>query len=183
MSSGVFGGIFDPPHNGHVALLRGAEEQFDFDRVLVFVVAEPGHRTVHATAQMRLSLARLAFPDYDVEPDGHARTVDLLRARQLGDPILLIGADELLDFPNWKEPETVLKLARLGVAARPGYARETLEPVRAGLSRPDRVRFFDIAPIPISSSEIRALVAAGKPIDGLLPHAVAEEIERLGLYR
>ena len=89
--------------------------------------------------------------------------------------MLVIGADELADFPSWKEPEAVLELARLAVGERPGYAREP--------TRPAGATFFEIEPTPVSSTEVRRRVAAGEPIDGLVPPAVAAEIERLGLYR
>lgn len=183
MTTGIFGGIFDPPHNGHLAVLRGAERHFAFDRMLVLVVADPGHRTVRSSADARLALARLAFPEHAVELDEYARTVDLLRARHLDDPVFLIGADELMDFPNWKEPDAVLELARLGVATRPGYPRQALEAVRATLKRPDRVVFFEIEPVPVSSTDVRARVGRGEAVDDLVPAAVAAEIERLGLYR
>lgn len=180
---GVFGGIFDPPHNGHLAVVRGAEEHFAFDRLLVLVVADPGHRRVHSAADVRLALARLAFPEHDVELDEHARTVDLLRVRRFDDPVFLIGADQLVDFPSWKEPDAVLELACLGVATRPDYPRQALEAVRAELSRPDRVVFFEIDPVPVSSTDVRARVARGEAVDDLVPAVVAAEIERLGLYR
>jgi nicotinate-nucleotide adenylyltransferase len=166
--------MFDPPHVGHVALLDGAKRHVGAERVLVLVVAEPGHRQVVSSATERLALARAAFPGEDVELDEHSRTIDMLRARQLDDPVLVIGADELADFPNWKEPEAVLDLARLAVAARPGVA--TTDP-------PARATFFEIELSPVSSTEIRRRVAAGEPIDGLVPPAVAAEIDRLGLYR
>jgi nicotinate-nucleotide adenylyltransferase len=180
---GVFGGAFDPPHNGHLALAQAAKSRFGLDRLLVLVSAAPGHRDVHSPADVRLALAKVAFPDETVELDEHGRTVDMLRSRRLDDPLIVIGADELVAFPTWKEPDAVLELARLAVAARPGVDREALEAVRASLSRPDRVELFEIEPVPVSSTEIRRRMAAGEPIDGLVPAAVAAEIERLGLYR
>ncbi len=77
----------------------------------------------------------------------------------------------------------MLELARLGVACRPGYTRDELEVVRRGLSRPDRVLFFDLEPTAVSSQEIRERIARGEPVDSLVPPAVATEIVRLGLYR
>ena len=186
MGVAVLGGAFDPPHNGHVALARAAVEHFDLTRLVVGVVTAPGHRRVVASADDRLALARLAFADVDgaeVALDPHARTVDTLEALDLADPVFLIGADELASFPTWKEPARVLELARLGVATRPGVARERLDAVIVRLSQPDRVELFEIEQLPISSSEIRERVADGQPIDGLVPAAVAVEIERRGLYR
>jgi nicotinate-nucleotide adenylyltransferase len=181
--TGLLGGAFDPPHIGHVALAEAATAQLGLARLVVLVVAAPGHKDVHCPAETRLALARAAFPSVEVELDPHARTVDTLRADSWPDPIFLIGADEFADVLDWKEPDEVLDLARLGVASRPGYPRERLERVLAGLRRPERVLFFEIEPVPVSSSEIREKVARGEPIEGLVPPAVAAEIEERGLYR
>jgi nicotinate-nucleotide adenylyltransferase len=181
--TGLFGGAFDPPHLGHVALLEGAERQFELDAIVVLVVADPGHKGVHAGAGERLALARAAFPGYDVQLDGHARTVDLLRDGRYREPLFLIGADEFADLPTWKEPDAILELARLGVATRPGYPQERLEAVLAQVERPERVLFFEIDPLEISSSDVRERVARGEPIDGLVPPAVAREIADAHLYR
>jgi nicotinate-nucleotide adenylyltransferase len=180
---GLFGGAFDPPHVGHVALADAAQSQLGLSDVVVVVVADPGHKDVHCPVETRLALALAAFPDRPVEVDHHARTVDMLRAGSWDDPVFLIGADEFSAFPGWKKPDAVLELARLGVASRPGYPRERLEQVLAGLSRPDRVLFFEIEPLTVSSSDIREKVERGEPIDGLVPPAVAAEIARRGLYR
>jgi nicotinate-nucleotide adenylyltransferase len=181
--TGLFGGAFDPPHLGHVALLEGARRHFALGRLVVLVVSAPGHKRVYADADARLALARSAFPGSDVELDDHARTVDLLRDRGFADPLFLIGADELADFPNWKEPDAVLELARLGVATRPGYPREELDVALGRLAKPERVLFFEIEAVPVSSSEIRGRVAGGESIDGLVPPAVARAIAESGVYR
>jgi nicotinate-nucleotide adenylyltransferase len=183
---GILGGAFDPPHEGHVALARAALDRFGLQRLLVTVVAEPGHKRVATPVDTRLALTRLAFaevPRVEVELEPHARTVDALEARGLRDPVFLVGADELADFASWKEPERVLELARLGVAARPGYPRERLQAALAAVSRPERVLLFELDPLPISSTEIRARAARGESLDGLVPPAVAAEIARRGLYR
>ncbi len=181
--TGLLGGAFDPPHVGHVALVDAAERELGLSEVVVVVVADPGHKDVHCPAETRLALAQAAFPDRAVELDRHARKADMLRAGRWDDPVFLIGADEFAAFPAWKEPDAVLELARLGVASRPGYPRERLEEVLARLSRPDRVVFFEIDPIRVSSSEIREKVGRGEAIDGLVPPAVAAEIADRGLYR
>jgi nicotinate-nucleotide adenylyltransferase len=181
--TGLFGSIFDPPHVGHLALLRSAREHFDLERVVVLVVADPGHKAVETDGSVRLALAALAFPNEEVELDPHPRTVDMLRERRFDDPIFFVGADEFCDFPRWKDPNGVLESARLGVATRPGYPRDRLDRVLGALDRPERVTFFEIEPLDVSSSEIRTRVARGQPIEGLVPPAVAAEIERLGLYR
>ena len=173
--TGLLGGAFDPPHVGHVALADAAERELGLERIVIVVVADPGHKDVHAPAERRFDLARLAFPGREVVLDHHAWTVDMLRDGPWDDPVFLVGADEYLDFAGWKEPEAVLALARLGVATRPGF--ELSSP------RPDRVLFFEIEPVSVSSRDIRARVARGEPIDGLVPPAVAAAIADVGLYR
>jgi nicotinate-nucleotide adenylyltransferase len=182
---GILGGAFDPPHNGHVALARAAVDHFGLDRLLVRVVESPGHKTVEAGAAARLALAELAFaglPRAEIALDRFARTVDSLEVLELEDPVFLVGADELADFLDWKQPERVLELARLGVATRPGYPQEVLDRVVSRLSRPERVEIFPLEPFSVASSELRDRVAAGLPLDGLVPPDVAEEIERRRLY-
>ena len=182
---GILGGAFDPPHIGHVALARAALDGLDLERLLVLVVADPGHKETTASADARLELTRLAFedvPDIDVELDPHARTVDSLEARKPGDAFFIIGADQLADFWQWKRPERVLELARLGVAMRPGVPDDRVREAHARLPAPDRISYFRLEPVPVSSSLVRQRSAAGESIDDLVPLKVAEAIRRLGLY-
>src|SRR5262249_59661049 len=105
---------------GDVALVRAAKSALDLDRVLVLVAADPGHKRIETPAEIRFELARAAFPDDEVVLDAHARTVDLLRDHpDWDDPIFLVGADQFLDLPTWKEPHEVLRLAPLGVSPTP----------------------------------------------------------------
>jgi nicotinate-nucleotide adenylyltransferase len=182
---GILGGVFDPPHVGHLALARAALAGLGIDTLLVLVVADPGHKHTTTPAETRLELARLAFsdiPQATVELDRHARTVDSLEERRPRDATFVLGADELADFPNWRAPERVLELVRIGVAMRPGVSRDAVEAVRQLLAPGDRVVEFEMEPVPISSSEIRAMVGRGDDIADVVPPAVAEAIARLGLY-
>lgn len=181
---GLFGGSFDPPHRGHVELARRAKEELGLGQLKVLVSADPGHKRVATPAGLRLRLAEAAFPDDEVVLDEHARTVDLLRAHpEWTDPVFLIGADQFRDFLTWKEPEEVLRRARLGVATRPGFPREALEPVLGRLEHPERVLFFEIAPAAVSSRELRERLARGEHIGPEAPSAVGELISSEGLYR
>jgi nicotinate-nucleotide adenylyltransferase len=172
---GVFGGRFDPPHLGHVALAGTAIDHFGIDELHVTVVADAAHKAAAAPAADRLEMARLAFAELDarVQVEDHRYTVDALEAAGYDDPIFLIGADELVALPTWKEPERLLELARLGVATRPGYAPATASP---------RIKLFELEPHPVSSSAIRQRVRRGKPIDELVAPAVARYIAEHGLY-
>jgi nicotinate-nucleotide adenylyltransferase len=184
--AGILGGIFDPPHNGHVALARAAIRELPLDELLVLVVADPGHKRATTTAEIRLELARLAFadvPEARVGLDRHARTVDSLEKRQLArNTYFILGADELAGFESWKSPQRVLELVRLAVAMRPGVARDAVQAVRERLRVPERIVEFELEPMAVSSSEIRARVREGQTIADLVPAPIAEAITRLGLY-
>jgi nicotinate-nucleotide adenylyltransferase len=159
--------------------------ELELGELLVLVVADPGHKRATTPATTRLELTRLAFaevPGATVELDLHARTVDSLEERLPKDAVFILGGDELAGFEGWKSPERVLELVRLAVARRPGTASEAVESARRRLAAPDRVLEFELDPVQVSSSEIRARVAGGESIAGLVPPAVEEAIVRLGLY-
>ena len=174
---GILGGTFDPPHNGHIALAKAARSQLPIDRLVVLVAERPGHREVVADAETRLELARAAFEGLDVELDPHAFTVETVRDGRYDDAVFVVGADQAAALDRWREPEEVLKHVKLAVGTRSGYPDPELE--RYG----DRVIPFQLASPPISSSDVRARVARGEPIDDLVPPAVARLIEAQGLYR
>jgi nicotinate-nucleotide adenylyltransferase len=182
---GILGGVFDPPHVGHVALARAAIEVLGLDELLVLVVADPGHKAATTSAETRLELARLAFedvPEATVELDRHARTVDSLEELRPEDAYFILGADELASFESWKSPARVLELVRLAVAMRPGVSNEEVEATRLRLNAGDRIVDFEMPPFPISSAEIRARIARGEPVEDVLPPQVAGAVSGLGLY-
>ena len=115
-------------------------------------------------------------------PEEHLYTVDAVRGGRFGDAIFLVGADEFAGFLSWRDPNRVLDEVRLGVATRPGFPREALEPVLERLERPGRVLFFDIL-----SFRFRALRSAHAPREAS-PSTTssrlqcATEMDRLGLY-
>jgi nicotinate-nucleotide adenylyltransferase len=177
--TGILGGTFDPPHNGHVALARAALDQLPVDRLIVLVAASPGHRQADAGAGERLALARAAFADLSAEVvlDGNAFTVDAVRGGRFGEALFVVGADEGAAFPGWKDPDEVLRWVRLAVGTRSGYPPPDLE--RYG----DRIVSFELDSPAISSSAVRERAARGEPLDGLVPPAVESEIRGAQLYR
>jgi nicotinate-nucleotide adenylyltransferase len=179
----LYGGAFDPPHLGHVAVADAARERFGVERLVVLVSERPAHRAVLASAEDRLALARAAFPRDDLRLDAYPRTVELLRAEPFDDPVFVVGADQFRNFLAWSEPDEVLERARIAVATRPGFPRSELDAVLEQLARPDRVLFFELEPNPAASTDIRARIAAGEPLDALLPAAVARLVTERGLYR
>jgi nicotinate-nucleotide adenylyltransferase len=170
----ILGGTFDPPHLGHVALGEGALGALGADRLLVLVVADPGHKRAELDPATRLSLARLAFAgllNTEVRLDDHPYTVDYLRDERPRDAVFVIGADQWATFDTWREADEIKRLIPIAVAARPGENQPRGE-----------VEVFEVAQHPISSSDVRGRMDRGEPIGDLVPAAVAREIERRGLY-
>ena len=192
MTTGLLGGAFDPPHLGHVALAKAAMVRFELARLVVVPVGNAPHKQLVLPAETRFRLAHAAFRDMqrvvfsriDMERNGPAYTVETVKyaEKEWGDVVFLVGADQFLDFLTWKDPDEILEHARLGVATRPGYPEKKVKAVLKKLKRPERVELFDIPELPISSTEVRRRVAAEEPYEQLVPAAVADVIDELGLY-
>jgi nicotinate-nucleotide adenylyltransferase len=194
---GILGGTFNPPHVGHLVMVIEALDQLELDRVLLMPVALPPHKEALADpgAGVRLELCRLAIAgedrvevsDLEIERGGASYTVDTLRALHERDPehdlTFIVGGDMAYSLPTWREPEAVLELARLAVAERDGLRREDLAQRLAPLHSGDRVVFFDMPRIDLSSSAVRDRVAAGRPIRYLVPDPVVDAIRERALYR
>ena len=176
---GLYGGSFDPPHRGHVELARRAKEELGLDRLVVLVSADPGHKRVDTPADARLRLARAAFPDDEVLLDEHARTVDTLRAHpEWGDPVFVIGADQFVDFPSWKEPQEVLRAhAPRGRDPARASRSERLEGVLAQLEQPERVLVLRHRADPGRLPRAAGPPGGGTSVAGEVPAAVAALIE------
>lgn len=192
MTTGLLGGAFDPPHLGHVALAKAAIARFELVRLVVVPVGDPPHKQVVLPAETRFRLAHAAFRDMprvvfsriDMARNGPAYTVETVKyaEKEWTDVIFLVGADQFLGFLGWKDPDEILEHARLGVATRPGTSVRKLKTVLKKLERPERVELFEIPEVPISSTEIRRRIAADEPYEPLVPVAVADVIDELGLY-
>jgi len=158
----------------------------------------PPHREIEHDPgpQERLQLCELAAAQvegveasrYEIDKPGPAYTFETLAALREGHPddelVFIAGSDQAARLPLWREPERVLELARFAVAERPGTGRaEVLSAVASVAGGADRVSFFAMPQIGVSSSEIRARVAEGRPYRLLVPDVVADRIEEAGLYR
>ena len=145
-------------------------------------------------AEHRLAMCRLAVGHgraprglrLELRRAGPSYTVDTLRALHAADPAreltFILGADMARTLAGWREPREILALARLAVAERDGTARAEIRGALAALHMPGRIDFLDMPPIDVSSSAVRERVAAGAPIEGLVPDAVAGYIAAHGLY-
>jgi nicotinate-nucleotide adenylyltransferase len=197
---GLLGGTFNPPHIAHLVCAMEARDQLGLDVVRLIPAAIPPHKEVPGDpgVEVRLELCRLAAaaePGLEVsraEADrpGPSYTVDTLRAlhdESPGDDLtFIVGGDMAYALPEWREPEVVLGLARLAVGEREGVRRADILERLAGAGLPgipERIEFFEMPRLDVSSSQLRRRVAAGRPIRHLVPAAVADRIASLGLYR
>lgn len=191
MRLGIFGGSFDPPHVGHLLVAQDAFDQLALDRLAVIPAAiQPLKRRDATPVDARLEMTRLTFAgdprvevsSVEVDRGGVSFTVDTLEefAKRYPDAerFLLLGADVLDTFAQWREPGRVLALARPVILARAGAEVALPAPFGAAPLLP-----LDTRRVDVSSTEIRARVRAGKSIRGFVTDGVAALIERDGLYR
>ena len=194
---GVFGGTFDPVHNGHLAIAQAAHDRLALDEVLFIPAGSPRLkvRPVSAPAHHRLRMARLAtepnplFTCSDMEigrggPTYTADTLDRLGEERPGSAIFLIaGLDALSRFHEWGRPKAILKSATIVGIPRPGHERldpEPLEKVAPGAA--GRAVILEGPMTGISSTEIRERARRGQPIDHLVPETVSRYIHDNRLY-
>jgi nicotinate-nucleotide adenylyltransferase len=196
---GLLGGTFNPPHVGHMLCAQAALEGLGLDRVLLLPVHTPPHKRLEEEpgVEHRLELCRLAAADaegievsrLEVDRPGPSFTIDTLRAlHERAEPedelTFIVGADQACGLPGWREPAAILELAELGVADREGMREaDVIEHLAALPGSAERVRFFPMPRIDVSSSLIRRRAAAGQPVRWLVPDAVASYIPEHGLYR
>jgi nicotinate-nucleotide adenylyltransferase len=195
---GLLGGTFNPPHLAHLVCAQEALDRLALDRVVLVPVNTPPHKEAHADpgVDVRVALCELAVQGdgrldvsrIEADVPGRSYTVDTLRglhARRPEDELtFIVGGDVAHSLPAWREPEAILELAEFGVAEREELRRDAIAEAVAGVpGARERVRFFEMPRIDISSSLIRRRVEQGRPIRYLVPDAVAGFMEREGLYR
>ena len=158
--------------------------------------SQPAHRTLERDpgAEVRLTMceyaisadARFGLSRIEIDREGPSYTVDTLRELRERAPedelVLLIGGDQAAALTSWREPEEIMSLATLGVAERDEWRREEIVERLGGLCDPDRIEFFDMPRIDVSSTMIRGRAAAGRPIRYLVPDKVANFIGAQSLY-
>ncbi len=187
MKVGLLGGTFDPIHVGHLRAAETARESLGLERVAFVPAGIPPHRGAPiASALDRYAMTALATsgqPNFvvseaELRRDGPSYTVDTLRAwlqsRPQDELVLLLGSDAFAEMAGWREVEKIHALCAVAVLARPGDAREPGDATPLRVSGPG---------LDVSSSQIRSRVADGGSVRYLVPDAVADYIEKLGLYR
>ena len=188
---GILGGIFDPVHNGHLALAAGARKYFRLSKILFIPSRRPPHKArPAASAADRFAMLCLALrnrPDFmvwdgELRRKGISYTIDTLSVLAKEFPesrfYFLVGSDNPGEIKTWRRWRSVLAAVTLCVAHRPGYAGRIPPAFRTG-----RTVKFPSPELDISSTMIRRLAARGRQIRHLVPKEVAEYISIRKLYR
>ena len=197
MPIALLGGTFDPVHKGHIAMAQAAVEdpRFHLDSV-VFIPADiPPHKQMQAITPYadRFAMLELSLKDYPHfelsriedpaqtkgEPNYSINTIRRMKAeRNLAADALyfMVGVDSFLQIDTWREPQAIMSECRLIVVSRPGFRQRDLR-------YPATIFFLEAVAVDISSTEVRAAVALGEPLDKFVPPAVAEYIQKHDLYR
>jgi nicotinate-nucleotide adenylyltransferase len=201
MRLGIFGGTFDPIHLGHLILAEHCREACRLDRVLFIPAGQPPHKSERqiTPGRERLDMVELAIAGHaafaassiEVDRQGPSYSAETLAevARQHpgAEIFFLMGSDSLADLPLWYQPARIATLATLVVATRPGSALPDVSAIREviGGAAAERLlqHIVEIPLVQISSSAIRARVAAGQSVRYLVPRAVECFIDTHGLYR
>jgi nicotinate-nucleotide adenylyltransferase len=201
MRIGVFGGTFDPVHQGHLILAEQCREQGRLDEVWFVPAARPPNKLDRPLTPFRhrvemLALAVAGNPAFRIDPLEEDRvgpsytadTVEELSRRHPDDEFfLLVGSDTLADLPRWHDPLRVVRHAGLLVMARPNNPVLPAAELGEGLGLPDpsllRMEVVETPLIDISSRDLRRRAAAGRSLRYFLPRAVEAYVHEKGLYR
>jgi nicotinate-nucleotide adenylyltransferase len=199
MNIGVLGGTFDPVHIGHLTLAEEVAARLNLAEVLFIPAGRPWLKadvpvsaTEHRVRMVRLAIAgrsRFRLRTMEIERAGPSYSVDTIRELKqqiaAGDELFFIlGWDNLIDLPRWRQPSQLIKMCRLVTVPRIGYPVPDLAPLEAaipGLS--DRLTMLDKPEIDISASGIRERVRRGLSIEHLVPEVVEKYIKEQGLYK
>jgi nicotinate-nucleotide adenylyltransferase len=193
---GVMGGTFDPIHVGHLAIAEEAREALSLDLVLFVPAGQPPHKPAGAVTPVehRFAMVELAIADnrafglsrVEVERPGPSYTIDTVEAlaRDTDDLVLILSAETFAELPSWHEPERLFDAARMAVVPREGYpAPDPAWLAEAFPGRAERVDYLEGPRLGLSSTAIRARVAAGRSIRYLVPDMVEAYILDKQLYR
>jgi nicotinate-nucleotide adenylyltransferase len=201
MRLGVFGGAFDPPHAAHVSLVQAAIAQLQLDQVRVLPTGQAWHKPrALSDGEDRLAMTRLSFAqvpqvvvdERELQRQGPSYTVDSLRELKAQFPqaqlFLLIGDDQRRSLPSWRQIEEIARLAIICAAGRDGAVpawRDSSAETSATAPQPfdARIQTLSMPLMPHSATDIRALVATDRNIEGLVPPAVERYIHEHHLYR
>ena len=194
---GVFGGTFDPVHIGHLIIAEILKYELQLESVLFLPAGRPPHKPEQELAadHHRLAMLEIALADapgytistIDLDRPGSSYTATSLEILKSQLPAgtelyFLMGQDSLRDFPRWRDPDRIARLARLGVALRPGVQVSVEEVNRAVPETEGRIQLVSVPLIGISSRDLRWRIRNHMPFRFQVPYGVAHYIDAHGLY-
>jgi nicotinate-nucleotide adenylyltransferase len=193
---GIYGGVFNPPHHGHLVAAQEAHSQLELDVVLWVPVGDAPHRAIEEDpgAEARFEMVELTIADderfqisrIELDREGPSYTVDTLRELRERGPddelFLILGGDQAAALASWREPGEVLALATIAVFERATTSFNSIGITLSRLPGADKLRLLQMPRIDISSTMVRRRAAAGKPIRYLVPDKVAHFIGAQSLY-
>ncbi len=197
MKIGVFGGTFDPIHQGHMIIAEQVMDELNLSRVVFVPGGIPPHKeasSVRASAEDRFEMVEVAVAGNErfsvdrVEVDAGrpmhtVETVGILKEREASnDWYFITGADEVSNLLTWKDPDRLLEEVVMVAATRPGYDLSKLSHLEAGLRNFDRIFPVECTRVDISATGIRRRILQGKSVRYLVPEGVYEIIKDRGLY-
>jgi len=196
---GIYGGTFNPPHNGHLYAAQQAWKQLSLDKVIFIPANIPPHKQLpadSATSKQRYEMVCLAAASYawaevsdlELRAEGKNYTVDTLRKLQTiypnDDLYLIIGTDMLLTLDRWYCPEELMRLAHIAAVGREYGDEPAMQAVRARLTEQfdADIRIITCEPLPMSSTQVRAF-GGSEELEQCVPDSVCDYIRAHGLYR
>lgn len=213
MKVGIFGGSFNPPHNGHLNAITTVAKKTGLDKVHVVVAAQSPLKspTEGPTPEQRLEMTKAAFAQYgsqyvvddqEIVRGGKSYTIDTVMSMRQSvdakDLFLVIGADKLFELDRWKDWEKIISETNLIVTSRPGYdlpneEDELPEFLKAHVADYDfnfvelksgrSIQFLNLTDVEISGTELRKWLRTGRPVEKYLPLAVEGFIREHKIYR
>ncbi len=188
-SIAVFGGSFDPVHNGHVMIARSALAELELDRLIVMPAAQSPFKPDQtlAPAAARMEMLRAAFSgepeieisSWELDRGGVSYSIETLRALAAEHPeaqlFYLIGADHVATLPQWRAADALAAAATFVVVPRPGAPEEVFPQPFSG-------RYLQGKPMAISASEIRERLRAGRSVANFVPPPVAQLLNSMQIY-
>ena len=186
---GIFGGTFDPIHNGHLITAQSVREIRDLDKIIFIPSFVSPHKADinSSKPEHRLEMIKLVtesinffdYDDYEITMGGISYTVDTLREfkNRYDELEFIIGYDNIFKFHTWKDPDEIMELAKILVLKRKSSHPFTSEDkyVKSAI-------FVQTRGIEISATDLRQRVKSGKPIHFLVPEKVKEYIYDFNLY-
>ena len=190
MRIGIFGGAFDPIHNGHLALAHASMEELKLDQIFFVPSSQPPLKTLEresASAELRFQMvkesikgiSKFEISDVELKRKGVSYTIDTIREfrKQFPQPLelfVIVGSDWGNRLHEWKAIDEIFSLSQFVVAARPGFQKMKL---------PKPIQFLYFEPIDISATKLRQMIRDQKSVSAWIPKPALDLIKKHGLYR